>query len=157
MMRHHYSIHDVVENDIEHIISMLHRASIATYSQNDLRCMMHNATYTMLKCISRHKNNTHEMAGFIIWHTIIDISDVITLCIHPIYRRHGLASLLIENMIMRLSQHHQQYHHIFLEVSQKNIAAIALYQKNLFEPINVRKNYYSDGEDAIIMRKTISR
>jgi ribosomal protein S18 acetylase RimI-like enzyme len=42
---------------------------------------------------------------------------------------------------------------IFLEVSDKNIHAIKLYERNGYEKISVRKNYYSDGSDAIIMQK----
>lgn len=40
---------------------------------------------------------------------------------------------------------------ITLEVSKKNIPAIALYTKNNFKEVYVRKNYYKDS-DAIIMK-----
>ena len=38
-----------------------------------------------------------------------------------------------------------------LEVRKSNQAAIALYEKFGFSPVNVVKRYYSDGEDAILM------
>ncbi len=40
---------------------------------------------------------------------------------------------------------------ITLEVSSKNEAAIALYKKNDFNEVGIRKNYYEDS-DAIIMK-----
>ena len=40
---------------------------------------------------------------------------------------------------------------ITLEVSNKNEAAIALYKKNDFKEVGIRKNYYEDS-DAIIMK-----
>ena len=43
---------------------------------------------------------------------------------------------------------------IFLEVRASNNAAQALYQKNGFNAIGHRKNYYHDPvEDAIIMKR----
>ena len=43
---------------------------------------------------------------------------------------------------------------ITLEVASKNIAAINLYEKFGFEIVNVRKNYYPDGDDAYLMARS---
>ena len=40
---------------------------------------------------------------------------------------------------------------IFLEVYKKNLFAIKLYEKIGFEKISVRKNYYGQNKNAIIM------
>ena len=42
-----------------------------------------------------------------------------------------------------------------LEVNENNIKALKLYKKIGFEQISVRKNYYGNNEDAIIMMKII--
>ena len=41
---------------------------------------------------------------------------------------------------------------IFLEVKKSNLTAIHFYKKFNFKEIGFKKKYYSDGEDAIIMR-----
>jgi ribosomal-protein-alanine N-acetyltransferase len=41
----------------------------------------------------------------------------------------------------------------FLEVRKSNTAAIGLYERFNFKRIHIRKKYYSDGEDAIIMQR----
>ena len=41
---------------------------------------------------------------------------------------------------------------IFLEVKRGNFPAIRLYSNIGFEKIHIRKKYYSDGSDAIVMR-----
>ena len=41
----------------------------------------------------------------------------------------------------------------WLEVSGGNAAAIKLYQNLGFEEAGTRRGYYSDGSDALIMRK----
>ena len=42
---------------------------------------------------------------------------------------------------------------IFLEVNENNEKAIKLYKKNGFEEISVRKNYYGNHQNALIMFK----
>ena len=41
---------------------------------------------------------------------------------------------------------------VFLEVKKSNLTAIHFYKKFNFKKIGFKKKYYSDGEDAIIMR-----
>lgn len=43
----------------------------------------------------------------------------------------------------------------WLEVRADNTAAIGLYTAEGFERIAVRKRYYADGSDAVVMRKTL--
>ena len=40
---------------------------------------------------------------------------------------------------------------VFLEVRTANFSAQALYKKMGFIPVAIRKKYYDDGEDAIVM------
>lgn len=40
---------------------------------------------------------------------------------------------------------------IFLEVRESNIQAISFYEKNNFKRIGIRKNYYNNKENAILM------
>lgn len=42
---------------------------------------------------------------------------------------------------------------VMLEVREGNVPAIALYKKAGFNVISVRKKYYSDGENALVMLK----
>lgn len=44
---------------------------------------------------------------------------------------------------------------IFLEVRENNLPAIKLYEKFGLKSISVRKKYYPDGENAIVMLKEI--
>ncbi len=45
---------------------------------------------------------------------------------------------------------------VFLEVKRTNFPAVNLYLSFGFQEINIRKDYYSDGEDAIEMVKKVS-
>ncbi|HRD28628.1 MAG TPA: GNAT family N-acetyltransferase, partial [Caulobacter sp.] len=45
---------------------------------------------------------------------------------------------------------------LFLEVSADNAAALALYAAAGFEPAGLRKGYYADGADALVLRRTLN-
>ncbi len=82
----------------------------------------------------------------------IDFIDILSICTKNEFKKNGIASLLLRNIISIANTNNIQK--IFLEVRVSNIAAQNLYKKFGFEQINVRKNYYPDNfEDAIILMK----
>lgn len=82
--------------------------------------------------------------------SIVEEAHITLLGIHPDYRQQGLGRLLLftllENAIAR------QLEWATLEVNEKNIAAINLYQKYGFEVVGKRKGYYQPaGDDALVL------
>ncbi|MEM0490610.1 MAG: ribosomal protein S18-alanine N-acetyltransferase [Ignisphaera sp.] len=79
---------------------------------------------------------------------------IISLCIHPTYRRKGLGKQLVAYIekVFKESFNVCQYR---LEVRTSNIEAISLYKKLGYSIINRISNYYPDGEDAYIMIKYV--
>ena len=78
---------------------------------------------------------------------------VLTIAVHPSFRRRGLGRRLMyeaELMGKRLRQNK-----ITLEVSTKNNPAINMYMKLGFRIEGVVENYYAWGEDAYTMTKRI--
>lgn len=70
------------------------------------------------------------------------------------YRRHKIATKLLTFLEACLKK--ENIEKLFLEVRKSNSAAIALYEKNGFIKIGIRKAYYLDNkEDAILMVKDL--
>lgn len=90
--------------------------------------------------------------GFIVYRTVCDESEIITIGVHPDARRTGIGIALIGVMEADLKK--QGVKHIFLEVVADNAPARALYEQTGFVQVGVRPKYY-DGVDAIMMRKDI--
>ncbi len=90
--------------------------------------------------------------GFIVYRTVCDESEIITIGVHPDARRTGIGIALIGVMEADLKK--QGVKHIFLEVAADNAPARALYEQTGFVQVGVRPKYY-DGVDAIMMRKDI--
>lgn len=90
-----------------------------------------------------------EIVGFAgIWKSLDEMH--ITNIVTKISKRHmGIASKLLENLIKTVKS--QKMALLTLEVNETNINAIKLYEKYNFKKIGLRKNYYGQNRNAIIM------
>ena len=86
--------------------------------------------------------------AYIVYSKIIDEISLDRIGVSKLARRKAYASLLIEKMI-------EENLATSLEVSEKNIGAIKLYEKYDFVIEGKRKDYYKIGEDALIMWRKI--
>jgi ribosomal-protein-alanine N-acetyltransferase len=76
---------------------------------------------------------------------------IISMAVSPDCRRAGIGSALLRESIARLAP---KVREIYLEVRSGNEAAIKLYEKFSFRRTSeVRKRYYPDGEDALVMTR----
>ena len=88
--------------------------------------------------------------GFGGYSVAADQADVIDVAVAPLYRRRGIARMLMEKMLTDAAAHGAC--DVFLEVRASNEGAIALYTSLGFTPCGVRKNYYANPrEDAVLM------
>ncbi len=90
--------------------------------------------------------------GFIVYRTILDQAEIITIGVHPDTRRAGIGAALLE--IMERDVAKSGATQIFLEVASTNTAAHALYIAHGYRDVGRRPKYY-DGIDAILMAKDI--
>ena len=81
-------------------------------------------------------------------------SEIFTIGVSNNCRRQGLAKTLLQNLKDFCLQTKKES--IFLEVRKSNISAQQLYVSFGFKQIAIRKNYYENTEDAIIMEYKIS-
>ena len=91
-----------------------------------------------------------KIIGFISATDLGETCDILSLVVDPKYRNKMVASNLIDYLISELSEDLKL---ITLEVASKNIPAINYYEKFGFEVVNVRRNYYPDGDDAYLMAR----
>lgn len=89
------------------------------------------------------------LGGYIFSHIIDDEANLNKLCIAEKMRGKGIGSYFLENFINVLKN--KKVKKVFLEVRSSNIAAIRLYKKYGFTINRIRKNYYSNSEDAYEM------
>lgn len=95
-----------------------------------------------------------KIVGFAgIWKSVDDvhITDIVTA---KDFRKNGIGSRLLENLI-DLAKREKGISSITLEVNENNIPAIKLYEKFGFKNVGLRKKYYNNTYDALIMTKEL--
>ena len=83
-----------------------------------------------------------------VWH-ILDEGHITNVAVHPDYRSRGVGRALVENSVAHGSS--KGITAFTLEVRKSNETAIELYKKCGFEFAGIRKRYYNNNEDALIM------
>jgi len=89
----------------------------------------------------------------VVGYAIIDGSEdyyhLVSIAVHPDFRRAGVATGLLQALEERLTDRGT----VRLEVRESNDAAIKFYLKHGFEKRDIVPAYYADGETAITMEK----
>lgn len=80
-------------------------------------------------------------------------ADIEGVVVKKEFRGKGVGALLISELEKVLVKNKKEK--IFLEVRKSNLIAQKLYEKMGFTIISQRKNYYSDGENALVMAKEL--
>lgn len=89
--------------------------------------------------------------GFILVRQVLDEAEILTLAVRVEARRRGLGAVLVETAAATATALGAE--RMLLEVAEENAAALALYRALEFEPIGLRRNYYSPGMHAQLLRR----
>jgi ribosomal-protein-alanine N-acetyltransferase len=80
---------------------------------------------------------------------LLDEGHILNVAVRSDQRGQGLGKLLVERVIAECRERGVAF--VSLEVRPSNASAIALYRTIGFVETGKRKNYYENGEDAILM------
>lgn len=94
---------------------------------------------------------TGEVWGFVIGQSLFDEAELYYIAIDPKQREKGYGKQLLDGFIKACRQRGAAT--IFLEVRESNEVVIAFYEKAGFQKSGVRKHYYKEGENAVLMRR----
>ena len=95
--------------------------------------------------VAKQENEIVGFAGILL---IIDQVNIMNIVVKKDKRNFGIGSSLLEEI--RYSKIHNATS-ITLEVNEKNIPAIKLYKKYGFKQVGLRRKYYNNEDNAILM------
>ncbi|OOS04719.1 ribosomal-protein-alanine N-acetyltransferase [Moraxella cuniculi DSM 21768] len=102
-------------------------------------------------------DNQLSIVAYCLFQVVFETAEIHRIGTHPDYHRRGLATRLMTAVNQSVAAAGAE--RLLLEVRADNVAAIGLYQRQGFEPIDVREGYYraDDGQsvDALIMQQRI--
>ena len=139
-------IHDMCEKDVDGILGMERSAFLTPWTSESFMSAIRDSNGINL--VYKYEG---DLVGYLTSFMVLDEAFITNLCVAPSHRRQGVAAVLLKFLIRKIKENKGR--HIFLEVRERNDAAINLYKKLNFQLIGVRKNYYADTkEDALVMR-----
>ncbi len=87
--------------------------------------------------------------GFVLGWRSADEAEILTLAVEKGFRGQGLGRALVVALLDRLLA--GGVRRVSLEVRSSNAPALALYTSLGFSQAGVRRGYYRDGEDALVL------
>jgi ribosomal-protein-alanine N-acetyltransferase len=101
---------------------------------------------------------THDPVDGLIGYAGLDLAgdtaDVMTVAVAPAYRGRGVGHRLVGWLVERARERGAAT--LLLEVRADNAAALALYRREGFVELTVRRRYYQPGDvDALVLRRSL--
>jgi len=93
----------------------------------------------------------NDLCGYALSWTLCDEGELTRLAVAPEARGQGIGARMLESVLIEARA--RGANALFLEVRESNQSARRLYERAGFAEVGRRKNYYGDGESAIVMRK----
>ena len=96
-------------------------------------------------------DRSDALVGFAVGQAVFEQAELYYIGVSPCARQQGLGSRLLLDFIKKCREKGAET--LFLEVRGSNTQALSFYKKAGFKVYGSRKNYYKNGEDAILMQK----
>lgn len=97
-------------------------------------------------------DNEGKAKGYISLYQVLDEVNILYIYVDKELRGNGYGKALFNEALKGITIKNYK---VFLEVRVSNTIAINLYTKLGFKEYAIRKAYYSDGEDAILMEMEV--
>ena len=96
--------------------------------------------------VAKENNKVIGFAG--VW-TIVDEGHITNIAVHPNFREKGIGSILLSSLI----EHCKNWgcNSLTLEVRASNTPAQNLYKKYTFKEEGIRKKYYKDNNEEMLL------
>ncbi len=91
-----------------------------------------------------------KIIGYTCVEHIMDEGHILNLAVHPDFRRRGIGTKLMEEVLDELKKNGCRY--LYLEVRFSNLGARKFYESFGFRVVGIRRDYYTSPiEDAALM------
>jgi len=142
-----WSIRPASEDDVQKVSEIDHQIQPSFWTAQQFAEEM-NKPYSRFLVVT--DDETDELiSGYLVFWIFLDEVQVHTIGVAPSFRGQGFAKRLLKQAIREGLQ--ANCRQVSLEVRKGNLAAIQLYQGLGFTITQVRKGFYTDGEDAYQM------
>jgi len=135
-------------NDFDRIYEIETRVFSNPWSKESIKKELDNDS----KSLNLISEIDGQLMGYFFSHMISNEVHILNIAIDVSFQHRGNG----EDFFNQIFKKYLEYANVFLEVKRTNLPAINLYHKFGFEEIDIRKMYYSDGQDAVVMSRKVN-
>ena len=135
-------------NDFDRICEIEKRVFSNPWSKESIKKELDNDS----KSLNLISEMDGQLMGYFFSHMISNEVHILNIAIDVSFQHRGNG----EDFFNQIFKKYLEYANVFLEVKRTNLPAINLYHKFGFEEIDIRKMYYSDGQDAVVMSRKVN-
>lgn len=115
---------------------------------------LHELKLPFSRCrVLRPVDDAAHLAGYAIWWVVAEESELLNIAVHSNFRQKGAGRQLLAAWLADATAAAAEKLH--LEVSPDNDSARKLYESAGFSVTGQRKNYYAQGEHALILSRSL--
>jgi ribosomal-protein-alanine N-acetyltransferase len=138
-------LRDATKEDLPAILEIDGASFSQPWSQRSFeQCFADDKTYIVIA------QSDERVLGFGVAYTVGDEGEITTLAVDAAVRGQGVGEKILQALLDFCRA--RGAHKVFLEVRAGNGAAQRLYARCGFVEAGLRRRYYADGEDAVLMR-----
>ena len=139
-------------------LARIHREDfVPPWDEADFETMLGQEIMFGYKAVEIGRTRSAGAAGFVLARNISGEAEIITIAVARVHRRRGLGRLLMDAVLREL--HGARAEALFLEVDERNAAALALYRQLGFREVGKRSAYYRSSagvpSNALVMRRDL--
>jgi ribosomal-protein-alanine N-acetyltransferase len=147
-----WNIRKLILEDLDEVLTIETSASPTPWSKNMFTEEIQNPTSCCF-VMKIEVGSKHPVIGFICFRNMAGESELLNIAVRPHYRRLGAGRKLMEFYIEFSGK--QGSRAFYLEVNASNQSAIRLYQSFSYQSFGVRKKFYQEKFDALLMVKKV--
>ncbi len=143
-----FKIRNIERSDLKRIVELEEELLKETVGEEMLASELHNKfAYFYVATFN------DEVIGYLSCWMVEGVVDIINVVIDKKYQHFGYGQALFQKMEEDAKKNN--CFEIMLEVKENNNQAIKFYLRQGYEQISIRKKYYQDRTNALIMKKVI--
>ena len=136
--------------DLDEVFAIETSDSLTPWSRSMFAEEMRNP-FAYCFVMRREDGSKQPVIGFICFRNMTEESELLKICVHPVYRQVGVGKKLMKFYIDFSRQ--EGIKAFYLEVHSSNHSAIHLYQLFSYRSSGMRKKFYQGKFDALLMTK----
>lgn len=143
-------VREMKEEDLPQVLAIQRELAFQDWNERQF-CAEIAADYALCVVYEDGVHSSNDILGYAIFHLMGPDSELLSIATSASVQHRGIGTALLQAGLAHLNFTNGDK--MFLEVREGNANARRFYEKHGFVAFANRKNYYADGENAVLYQK----